>query len=175
MSGVLGIVRGHGGAIQVETASNQGSTFRVYFPSSLMPATHRPDSSRVSTEWESNGRAIVADDEPIVLRATAAVLRQIGFEVVTASDGAEAVKHFLSNPSEFDLVLLDLTMPKMNGLEATQKIFQARSDAKVVLMSGYSEEAAISAADRPPSAFLEKPFQFEKLKQLLKELFSEGS
>ena len=170
MSAVLGIVRGHGGAIQVETSLGEGTTFRVYLPASETPANRRPRPTGASTQkWSAHGSVLLVDDEAIVRRATQMMLQAIGFEVTTASDGREAVQVFADRPERFDVVLLDLTMPGMDGSEACVRIRAASPSARVVMMSGYSPEAASVLTNEDPNThFLQKPFRMDDLRSILR-------
>ena len=174
MSAVLGIVRGHGGAIQVESQSEKGTTFRILLPVApgTPPSLDSPPHDSAA-DWTPSGTLLVVDDEEQVLKATTMMLRKLGFEVVTASSGQQAVELFAADPSQFHAVLLDLTMPGMNGHQACQKMRELRGDTPVVLMSGYSAETAgESEVACQATAFLQKPFRAEALRCLLHDLLS---
>jgi two-component system cell cycle sensor histidine kinase/response regulator CckA len=167
---VHGIVRGHRGGVRVESAPLLGSTFSVVLPAIEQPA--EPLSRLVEPEpaWRGAGVVLLADDEELVRDVTETMLRQLGFEVVTVADGRQAVEAFTADPSRFDLVLLDLTMPVMTGTEAVLAIRAIRPDARILMMSGFNEENPPErAAAEPPLPFLHKPFTLKGLRDILQD------
>jgi PAS domain S-box-containing protein len=168
---VHGIVRGHRGGVRVESAPQLGSTFSVVLPAIEQPA--EPLSRLASPEpaWQGTGVVLLADDEDLVRDVTETMLRQLGFEVVAAADGRQAVEAFAAEPARFDLVLLDLTMPVMGGAEAVQAILAIRPDARILMMSGFNE--AEPADPRPVDTappFLHKPFTLKNLRDVLQDV-----
>lgn len=145
LAAVLGIVRAHHGALTVETAPEQGTTFRLYLPASSRVAVPRtapapvPSSAPLARQ-QGSGTLLIADDEPFVLEATSAVLRHRGYETVLATDGNDAVGRFRENPDRFCAVLLDLTMPGLGGAEALRAIRSVNATVPALVMSGFSEQ-----------------------------------
>jgi DNA-binding NtrC family response regulator len=114
--------------------------------------------------WRGEGTVLVVDDEPMVRDVAEAILVRIGLSVVQAPDGDDAVRLFAAEPDRFAVVLLDLTMPRLSGAETFRQIREIRPDARVILMSGYSEqEASGSFAGKGLAGFLEKPFSTQAL------------
>ena len=106
----------------------------------------------------------MVDDEPSVRGMVSSALEVLGFQVLGASDGQQAVDVFRQNAGEIDLVLKDMTMPKMDGLEAFLKIRDLRADARVILSSGYSEQDALRDLEgERPLGFLQKPYDLTAL------------
>jgi PAS domain S-box-containing protein len=169
MSAVLGILRGHGAAMRIESALGTGTTFTVFFPSSGRAdqgeTAPRPAPGAPATAHEK--RALVVDDEAMVRRATARVVGRLGFEVTTEGTGRGALARLAEQP--FDLVLLDLTMPDLDGHAVLAEIRRLYPQTPVILMSGYTAEAAPMG---PGVAFLQKPFAFEELERCLRGLAS---
>jgi len=163
MASVLGMVRGHGGAIDVESSPGKGTRVRVFFPAcTLEPALA---AQTPSPEPRGQGVVLVVDDEKNVLRSTELLLRGFGFDVVVARDGAEAVGVFRARSAEIDVVLLDLTMPRMSGLETLVQLRRIAPAVPVVLTSGYGEgpfEGEPGRGERP-DAVLPKPYAAEHL------------
>ena len=167
---VLGIARGHRGAIRIQSAPGQGAAFRVLLPASAtvveQPAAETPS---VPVRWRGQGLVLLADDEPAVRSVGQAMLERLGFTVITANNGREAVERFRERAGEIVCVLLDLTMPQLGGEAAFREIRAIRPDAQVILASGYSEqETSARFADIGIAGFLEKPFRFAALAERLR-------
>jgi two-component system cell cycle sensor histidine kinase/response regulator CckA len=166
---VLGLVRAHGGAIIVESQPGCGARFQALFPlpePELLPP--RQEETLVSEPFEGQGLVLVVEDEPMLRDLAKTMLMRLGYLVITASDGMEAVEIFRVCKDEFRLVLLDLTMPRMSGWEALSKLRTLRPDIPVILASGY-EEAHVMCGHHSelPQTFLHKPYQMKDLKEAL--------
>jgi len=160
LAALLGIVRGHRGAIRVRSLRGVGSQVRVLLPLSKNPLPVTETLARPTIDHAERGTALVVDDEPAVRMILAHVLKQMGLSVLSAQDGCDAVRVYAEHGHEIDIVFLDLTMPVMSGEEAFRRIVEQDPNACVVLCSGYSEAKAHARfADRKPDAFLEKPFR----------------
>jgi PAS domain S-box-containing protein len=170
MAAVLGILRSHEGAIDVESSPGLGTRIRVYFPVSA-PGQGRA-ASRRAEELQGKGVVLVVDDETNVRLSTELLLRELGFEVLTARDGAEAIEAFRTESARIDVVLLDLTMPRMDGLETLKELRRIAPAIPVVLTSGYG---AACLGDEPsagegPDAVLPKPYAAERLVATLRQV-----
>ncbi len=166
LSAVLGILRGHRGEVQVASAPGQGTMFRVFLPvASAAPSS--PAAASPAPTHRAGGRVLIVDDEEAVLRVASRILRNHGCDIVTASDGRSAVEIFRQRADEFDLVLLDLTMPEMSGDEALAAMRRLRPDVCAVLTSGYHDSEVIGRLQRPPAAFLKKPYTVESFGEIL--------
>ena len=137
-----------------------GTTFRVLFPraahSALEPVL--PETKR--SDWRGGGRLLVVDDEAVVRMVLVNILERAGFEVTTACDGREGVDVFAAADGEFDLVLLDLTMPNLSGEEALRELRRIRSGVPVLLCSGFSHDGlAGRLKSHGVDGFLKKPFR----------------
>ncbi|TAN39789.1 MAG: PAS domain S-box protein [Nitrospirae bacterium] len=181
MSAVLGIVKGHSGAIMVETEPGNGTSVRVLLPL-LFPASAEapqpaasPVNKRTDPRPALSGTVLIADDEEMVLNICTAIVESLGCRVLTAKDGEEAVRIFQESSGSIDLVLLDLTMPRMDGLAAFEKLRQIRPDIRVILSSGYSEqELSERYAGSGIGAFIQKPFHIDQLQTLLARMLARG-
>ena len=172
MSAVLGIVRGHKGAINVESEQGEGTKFTVLLPTSTASSTTKPDREKTAASWRGNGTVLVVDDDQSVRDVGKNMLEKIGFNVITAADGQEAVEIFRSRADEINCVLLDLTMPRLSGEESFHELRKIRKDIRVIIYSGYSEEATIQRfINQGVSEFLQKPFNLITLKNKMRKVF----
>ncbi len=160
LAAVQGIVKSAGGKLSVTSTPDEGSTFEVRFPATqdvpIGPA------APATAHWVAgDGRILVVDDEPTVRAIARELLEAAGFSVIEASTGVEAVKLFESSLSEIDVVLLDMTMPGMNGAEALASIRAIDDDARIVLTSGYDAQDTVAQwTDMEGVEFLQKPYPF---------------
>ncbi len=161
---VLGIVRAHGGAVMVESEPGRGSVFRVFFPVSAEAVPRQPDKAAKAREIEGGGTVLVVEDEGMLRNMAEAMLTHLGFAVLAAKDGVEAVEVFRQHQDTIRCVLCDLTMPRMNGWETLAALRKLAPDIPVILTSGY-DEARVMQGDHPelPQAFLHKPYQMRDL------------
>ncbi|MBF0497790.1 MAG: response regulator, partial [Deltaproteobacteria bacterium] len=177
LSVVLGLVRAYEGAVIVESRPGLGAIFRVYFP---MPENQEPfPSDEVPTfgQIEEGGVVLVVDDEAMVRNMAQTVLeRLLGYKVLTAGDGFEAVKIFRAHKDEVCLVLLDLSMPGMNGWQTLTKLRTLQPGIPVILASGYDEAQVMKEKQvERPQAFLHKPYQLSDLKQAVAAASRQGT
>jgi PAS domain S-box-containing protein len=169
LAAVLGIVRGHKGAIKVYSEVGRGTTFKLLFPCATGAAERTTPPSLATPAWRGAGRVLVVDDEETVRSTAALMLKRLGFDAALAADGREAVEIFRQNPGGFVLVLMDLTMPRMDGRQAFEELRRIRAEVRVVLMSGFNEQEAISQfSGKGLAGFLPKPFQMDTLGEALR-------
>src|SRR5206468_2708545 len=177
LAAVLGIVRGHHGAIKVTSASGRGTTFTLFLPvREKAPALSKPLAKAQPAEptWRASGTVLLVDDEEAVRSVTARMLKNLGLEVVQATNGQECLEQFRVGPERFTAVLLDLTMPHLNGQSTLREIRRLRPDVRVILMSGFSKENASLQFDQDrPSGFLQKPFKPDDLRESLRALLGD--
>jgi len=171
LSAVLGIIRGHRGAIKVDSEPGSGTRFRVLLPAVEGAAILKRRKPPVSPSWRGHGLILLVDDEDAVRTVAGDMLKRAGFEVVTAKDGREALAVFEDHLEEIVLVLLDLTMPAMDGEETFRELHRLKGEVPVVLCSGYDEQDVTRRFDgRELAGFLQKPFTWEQLMTTLQEL-----
>jgi signal transduction histidine kinase/CheY-like chemotaxis protein len=165
LASVLGIVRGHRGAIKLVTEPGEGTTFRVLLPPAERAASPAPDKAPPRDAPSRKGRILVIDDEEWVLELAQEFLERSGFGVVTANGGREALEILRGGEEKkIDAVVLDLTMPDLDGQQTFLEIRALRPDLPVILASGFSEEATENRF--PPdqiAAFVRKPYEPEDL------------
>lgn len=172
LAAVRGIVQRHKGTLKVYSEVQVGTTFKL-----LLPAVEEWSGQENETEegarrkYSREGTVLIADDEPTVRAVMARMLEVCGLTVILAKNGKEAVEMFDQHPGEIDLVILDMTMPVLGGLETFSEIRQIKPDQKIFLMSGYTE---IDVIDRfkgeELTGFLQKPFNWESLESKLREV-----
>ena len=156
LAAVLGIVRGHGGALRVYSEIGRGSTFRIVLPLSASSPAPVGDADEV---WFGTGRVLTVDDDLMVRSVARRLLQSFGLTVVEAAGGREAIDCFAADPDGIDAILLDLTMPDVGGPEVFREVRAIRPDVPIVLMSGYHEDEVGAAFDGDGLAgFVQKPF-----------------
>jgi CheY-like chemotaxis protein len=166
LAAVGGIMRGHKGAIHVSSAPGRGSTFIVYLPATAEKLWPAIDGTRHAIVSKRNafGTVLVVDDEPLVLRTATIALERLGCKVLTADSGAAAIELLQRHAAEVALIILDLSMPVMSGLETLPELRKVRPDVPVLISSGYSESETIRLfSGQTISGFLQKPYTVQHL------------
>jgi PAS domain S-box-containing protein len=173
LAAVLGIVRGHSGAIKVLSVPNHGTTVQVLFPVADPAKLTRREPSSECQVVSGGGTVLLVDDEETVRLVGGQMLERLGYEVVTAADGREALEIFEEDPTRFACVILDQTMPHMGGKECLHNLRKITPDVRVILSSGYSEqELEDRYADEQLAGFIQKPYLPAALAKLLKVTLS---
>lgn len=179
LAAVLGIVRTHHGGFFVESVMGEGSIFRMCLPiaktsGSAALAQSPAPSVETAVPW-STLRLLIVDDEAAVLKATAEILRMEGATVETVVDGIQALERFRVQPGAYDAIVLDLTMPGMDGATTLRAMREIQPEVRVLLMSGYTEQEPIVAAlTQDLHLFLRKPFTRSELLSRLAYLLATG-
>ncbi|GAF94151.1 unnamed protein product, partial [marine sediment metagenome] len=164
LAAVLGIIRGHNGAQKVYSEPGRGTTFKVLLPATEVPAEPREGEGTDVEGWRGTGTILLVDDEEMVRAVGGRMLELAGFTVLTAEDGREAVEVFRRRADEIVCVVLELTMPHMDGEEAFRELRKIKRDVRVILSSGYSEQEAVDRfTGKGLAGFLQKPYRTENL------------
>jgi PAS domain S-box-containing protein len=177
LAAVLGIVRAHRGAFFVESTLGHGATFRMLLPPTSKPLKASKFNSQPKLPTTAKtGTILVVDDEPGVRKLASNILEPQGYTVALASDGYEALALTLAHGARITAVLLDLTMPGLDGPSTLRELRQMKIDIPVLIMSGYSEVDVRSRfPDDSRLSFIPKPFNAEQLSDRLEELLAQTS
>jgi CheY-like chemotaxis protein len=172
LASVYGIVKSHDGYIDVESEKGHGTTFTIF-----LPATEKGVEDKAEADARlirGSGTLLIVDDEELVLEVGVNMLEKLGYTVLAAKNGTEAVDIFKANKDKIKMIVLDIIMPDMGGGEVYDKIKVINPDVKVLLSSGYSVDGqAIELLERGCDGFMQKPFTLEelsgKITQILKK------
>jgi CheY-like chemotaxis protein len=176
LAAVIGIVRGHKGALKIYSTPGQGTTFKVLFPVTSQPASEELAPSTASSHpLRLTGLILVVDDEEIVRKTAKAALERHGFAVVLASNGAEALTLYRQQGEKIAAVLLDLTMPGISGEETLRHLKSIQPDVKVILSSGYNQTEIINRfVGKGLAGFIQKPYSATALIQTIERVILES-
>ncbi len=170
MSAVLGIVKAHNGALQLESHPGQGTTFKVYLPVQISKSeTEEAHQKAVSAAWHGSGTILLAEDEVQVKSIAIALLQNLGFTVLDAANGKEALELYQQNAADIALVVTDMGMPVMNGYELFYKLKQLDPQLPIIISSGFGEGDIGSKIPREEIAgMINKPYNFDHLREVLR-------
>ncbi len=169
LASVYGVIKGHGGYIDVDSKVGQGTTFRVYLPASTGKVQK---TARIADQdLKGTGTVLLVDDEDVVLEVTKDLLEAVGYRVLTARDGREAVEIHEKNRDKIDIVLLDVVMPDMAGGEIYDRLKEANPAVKVLLSSGYAlNDRAREILERGCDGFIQKPSNLPEVVKKIREI-----
>ncbi len=177
LAALQGIVRGHHGGIRIASQPGEGTTFVLLFPANAEPApvVVREDHPQgVEHPGVDRATVLLVDDEEALRSLMATALEEAGTKVFEAGDGEEGLEQFHRHAEEIDVVVLDLTMPRLGGEEVFQRIRATRPGTCVILSSGYTEEDINRQfAGKGLSGFIEKPFTPSELIEKIRSVLAE--
>jgi CheY-like chemotaxis protein len=166
-------VRGHQGALKIYSELGRGSTFKLLLPAVQDEEATHPQAQPSLEDWRGSGLVLLADDDLEVREVVGRMLERLGFEVLQAQDGRIAMELFRAHASAIVCVLLDMTMPHMDGVETFRQMRTVRPDTRVIIMSGYSEQdVTIRFAGKGLAGFLHKPFRPQELTAQLQRVLA---
>ena len=172
LASAYGIIKNHGGFINVYSEKGHGSTFNIYLPASEKEVIEEKKS--VGGTLKGSETVLFVDDEDMIIEVAEEMFEQLGYKVLTARSGKEAIEIYEKNKKQIDIVLLDMIMPNMSGSDTYDKMKAIDPDIKVLLSSGYSINGqATEIMDRGCSGFIQKPFKMKELSQKLREILDE--
>ncbi len=171
LAAVLGIIRGHKGAIKVYSEPGKGSTFKILFPvtDKAMESLVKPEKQM--DDWQSSGGVLIVDDEETIRLLAAETLKRAGMKTYLARDGKVALDIFKEHADEIRVVLLDMTMPRMDGIETFRELRRIKASVKVILSSGYNEQDATNSfVGKGLAGFLQKPYKAAHLIEVMRKI-----
>ncbi len=176
MAAVLGIVRGHRGAIKVYSEVGKGTSFKILLPAKVTALEGKRGAEKAPpTSWSGSGRVLLVDDEETVRALGKRMLEHIGFSVLTADDGRKALDIYREHAAEIDLVVLDYTMPHMDGEETFRELRRLNPEVRVMMSSGYNEhEISERLSGKGMTGFIQKPYDLHTLRECLRRFSGNG-
>jgi len=174
MASAYGIIKNHEGFITVDSQEGQGTRFEIYLPAKNEPAA----KATIATTDSSSAKktVLMVDDEDMIIDVGTRMLNKLGYDVLSAVSGEEAIEVYKQNQHKIDLIILDMVMPQISGGEAFDKLRKLNPDVKVILSSGYSIDGeATEILDRGCRAFIQKPFNLQMLAQMIKAVLKNKS
>ena len=168
LASVYGIIKAHGGYIDVESKKGSGTTFKIYLPAAEKKVETVAKSARQIIKGSET--VLLVDDEPMVLEVGINMLKKLGYTVFEAKGGREAVRVYKANKDKIDLVILDMVMPDRGGGETYDQMREINPSATVLLSSGYSIDGqATEILERGCNGFIQKPFTIKELSGRIRE------
>lgn len=165
LAAVLGIIRGHNGGLRIESEEGKGTMFEIVLPLvSASPMTDVPEKKEASVMKGEGKTILIIDDDPFVFQLLEDILTEVHFTVIGASDPLQGIEIYRREHQTIAMVILDFSMPNMNGKEAFEKLVQINKEVKVLLCSGYTEEETLSTFGTiRPTGFFQKPYRADAL------------
>ncbi len=175
LSAMLGILRSHHAGVNIYSEIGRGTTFRIYFPAHKAAEKPQAPPQAPMRRKLPAGTVLLVDDESSIRATAGAMLESLGCLVLEAADGVEALDLYKAHAQDIIVVLLDLTMPRMDGKAAFQAIRELDPSAKIILSSGYNEEEALLPfTEAAQLGFLKKPYQYKDLRAALEKILLES-
>jgi len=174
LSIVYGIVKNHNGFLDVESEVGVGTEFHIYLPATIIPSNPRKGELMEKTFQQGKGKILIVDDEDVIRTVLSRMLVRMGFTVAMASNGEEAIYIFKDSPENFDLIIIDMLMPVMDGKETFYALKSLDPNVRVLLSTGYAmDESAQTLIDQGALGYLHKPYNINELSKNLKAILSQ--
>jgi two-component system cell cycle sensor histidine kinase/response regulator CckA len=169
LASAYGIIKNHSGFIDVYSEEGEGTTFNIYLPASEKEVVKEKKSQEEVLKGAET--TLLVDDEDMIIEVGQGVIKKLGYKVLTAKSGKEAIEIYKKNHDRIDLVILDMIMPEMGGGETYDKLKEINPDIKVLLSSGYSIDGqATEILERGCNGFIQKPFNMADLSKKIREI-----
>ncbi len=175
LSAVQGIVKSHRGGLMISSEPGRGTVFKVLLPVTARPADFiSEEKGKQESLWKASGTVLLVDDEEPIRSLGHQILEDMGFDVILAADGKEALKVFSANRDKIICVILDLTMPHMGGDEAYREMLMLKPDVSVIISSGFNEQDVLRRfPEKGLSGFIQKPYRIDNLAGMLKKIIDD--
>ncbi|NLN38870.1 MAG: response regulator, partial [Smithella sp.] len=168
LASAYGIVKGHGGTITVYSEKAEGTTFNIYLPASDKDV-HTDETAAVQPTGGSE-TILLVDDEEVITEVTGKLLEELGYHMITAASGPEAIEIYAEKYAQIDLVIIDMIMPGMSGSDTFDELKAINPSVRAVLSSGYSLNGKAQAImDKGVRVFLQKPYRLNDLAQKIRQ------
>jgi PAS domain S-box-containing protein len=177
LASAYGIIKSHGGYIDVDSQKDKGTTFKIFLPAALKTIENVDTGDKVREQVAlGRGTILLVDDEQMILEVGQQLLEAMGYDVLTAENGKKAVEIYQAKKNDIDLLILDMIMPEMNGGDVYDTMKAMDPDVKVLLSSGYSVEGQASEIlGRGCDGFIQKPFHMGQLSNCIKRVLESSS
>jgi len=175
MSALLGVVTSHKGALQLTSKVGKGTTVKIYLPVQGGDTTGEPTRQKDSEPWRGSGTILLVEDEPQLLEVAKTLLEMLGFSIIEASNGVEAIEQYRKNAAEITLVLTDIGMPLMNGYQLIQELKKINPKLPIIVSSGFGD-AIVTTKIAPGeiAGLISKPYSFDQLREVLDKITPTG-
>jgi two-component system cell cycle sensor histidine kinase/response regulator CckA len=175
LAAVLGIIKGHKGGLRIESEEGKGTLFEIVLPLVTTSTLAGVQEEKKESAIEGEGKTIlIIDDDPFVFQLLEDILTEVHFKVIGASDPLKGIELYRKGHQNISMIILDFSMPTMNGKDTFERLLQINKNVKVLLCSGYSEEETLSSFGKErPTGFFQKPYNTEALVKWVVEMLSD--
>jgi CheY-like chemotaxis protein len=174
LSSAYGVIKQSGGDIWVYSEPGKGTTFKIYLPRASGEVESVGAAASLEAIAGGSGTVLVAEDEPVVRDLIVATLTRLGYDLVTAEDGQEALERFTADPDRIDVLVSDVVMPRLGGIELVEAVRRVRPGLPAILVSGYSENLLPAGSLAEGVTLLQKPFTNRRLAEAIREAIDRG-
>jgi two-component system cell cycle sensor histidine kinase/response regulator CckA len=176
MSAVLGIIMSHDGALQVFSRSGQGTTFRIYLPVQSSDFVGSESPQQVPAHWKGSGTVLLVEDEEMIMSVAKIMIEELGFTVIEASNGKEALELYQKHAADITLVLTDMGMPVMDGYALLGELKKLAPELPIIISSGFGNSVVSErVAPEEIAGLISKPYNFEQMQEILKTVVEKES